>query len=542
MNAVTCLTWVHRGVAKSRPDTVQLTDEELQKMIESSAGTKPSEDDNEEESDTENDSRKDTESGKPEPGMDSVESRYHLDEYDDDDDEDDDDGALSMAALSFYPNNRQDPYLVKDEADSDEDDMLISPNDNLIVIGKVHGDYFSLEVWVNNAADGSLYCHHDAILSTCPLVVEWVGYDPGEQNAEVANLVAVGSMMPDIELWDLDVVNTLEPAFVLKGERPPKKKKAAARAAKKVKHSPGHTDAVLGLSWNRNRRQILASASADESVGIWDLSQGSVVSFFRQHGDKVQTVQWHPVEDQLLLSGSYDGCVRLFDCRSPLADASRKWSLGGEVEKVLWNHHNPFFLFAGTDSGLLACLDVRASTPVYTHSAHTAALTTLALSQTVASCLVTASDDRLLKVWDIGSLSAVPLLVSERQCKIGAIHSGAACPDEPLLFCVGGDREMKVINLKRDPKVAEHFVGSEMPIAAAESQASDNTKPSSLDAASAMSSSVSHSSASQTAPLEHSNNQPFNKLIKSHNQPPYPQKNYSKFKPINLLAFQPIEV
>lgn len=348
MNAVTCVTWVRRGVAKACPDTVRLTDEELGKVIESAAKSKSPEGDDDDDDENENESAEGSQendenqdaTAKPEKeasdiGPDSIESKYHLEDYDEDEGDNDDDGALSMATLSFYPNNRQDPYIAKDEPDSDDEDMQISPNDNLIVIGKVHGDYFSLETWVNNVADGSLYCHHDAILSTCPLAVEWVGYDPGEQGA--GNLVAIGSMSPDIELWDLDVVNTLEPAFTLKGDSSfgKRKKKKNAPKAKKTKTTPdGHTDAVLGLSWNRNRFQILASASADESIGVWDLASGTVVSFFRQHGDKVQTVQWHPVEDQLLLSGCYDGCVRLFDCRAPSAEPSRKWSLGGEIEKV----------------------------------------------------------------------------------------------------------------------------------------------------------------------------------------------------------------
>jgi len=442
-------------VAKALPDTVRLTDEELCKMIESATKSKPSENDNnDDDDDDENDAPKDENVAS---GSVSVEAKYHLENYDDeeDDSKNDEDGALSMAALSFYASNQQDPYIAKDEPDSDDEDMKISPTDNLIVLGKVNGgDYFSLEVWVNNVSDGSLYCHHDAILAECPLAIEWVGYDPGEASA--GNLVAVGSMSPDIELWDLDVVNSLEPAFMLSGE--PKKKK---KKVKKAKTSPvGHTDAVLGLSWNRNRGQILASASADESAGVWDLTSGSVVSFFTKHEEKVQAVQWHPVEDQLLVTGCYDGNVRLFDCRAPSAEPSRKWSLGGEIEKVLWNHHNPFYLFAGTEGGLLACLDVRSPDPVFTLSAHTAALTTLALSSTLPSCLITASDDELLKVWDIGtSLTAEnpPTLVTERSYKIGAVHCGGSCPNEPLLVCVGGDREMKVINLKSDTKVAKHF-------------------------------------------------------------------------------------
>jgi periodic tryptophan protein 1 len=334
MNAVTCLTWIKRGVAKEHPDTVKLTDEELSALLQSSGKLKSND------SDDEGDDKEDSQGTSSNPtvendnGMDTLETKYNLDHYDDDDDDDDvENGALSMAGLSFYDSNQQDPYLKKEEKDSDDDsDETIRPDDNLIALGKVHEDYFTLEVWVSNSSDGSLYCHHDTVLSNCPLAIEWVGFDSGDENPLSGNLVAIGSMAPDIELWDIDVVNTLEPAFVLKGEH--KKKKKHNVGSKKMKRSPGHRDAVLGLSWNQNRQSVLASASADESVGVWDLTSGVGVSFFRSHGDKVQTVQWHPVEDQLLLSGCYDGCVRLFDCRTSPGDPVKSWSLGGEIEKV----------------------------------------------------------------------------------------------------------------------------------------------------------------------------------------------------------------
>jgi len=340
MNAVTCVTWVRRGVAKAHPDLVRLPEDELQNLMSSAYGAAETESNSDEVDSSDEEPRKkakDNDSGKL---KDSLEARYSLDDYDEDDDHESEKAGLSMAGLSFYASNRQDPHLSKDDQSSDEESELsISPDENLIALGKVHGEFFSLEVWVTNVTDGSLYCHHDTILSSCPLAIEWIGFDPGESDSSSSNLVAIGNMTPDIELWDLDVVNTLEPAFCLKGKWKHKRKK---KALKKVETSRGHSDAVLALSWNKNRQQILGSASADTSVGVWDLSHGRVVSFLANHTDKVQAVQWHPVEDQLLVSGCYDGCVRLFDCRSADAGPGRQWSLGGEVEKV---YQFPQFIF-----------------------------------------------------------------------------------------------------------------------------------------------------------------------------------------------------
>jgi len=330
MNAVTCLTWVRRGIAKAHPELVRLPDDELENLLSSAGRVAETDSDNDQVDSDDEKRKKKAKNSDLDDVKESVETRYNLDDYDEDDERENEETGLT--GLSFYPSNRHDPYLSKnDQSSDDESDLTVSAEDNLIALGKVHGDFFSLEVWVTNVDDGSLYCHHDVILPSCPLALEWVGFDPGESESTSANLVAVGNMTSSIELWDLDVVNSLEPAFSLRGKQ---KRRRKDKAAKKVAVSRGHTDAILALSWNTNRQQILGSASADSSVGVWDLSRGRAVSFLTSHSDKVQAVQWHPVEDQLLVSGCYDGCVRLFDCRAPSADPSRQWALSGEVEKV----------------------------------------------------------------------------------------------------------------------------------------------------------------------------------------------------------------
>lgn len=58
----------------------------------------------------------------------------------------------------------------------------------------------------------------------------------------LGNLCAIGNMTPIIEVWDLDLIDCLEPAYKL-GCKPSKKKKQ-----KRV----GHRDAVLDVVWNHN--------------------------------------------------------------------------------------------------------------------------------------------------------------------------------------------------------------------------------------------------------------------------------------------------
>jgi len=64
--------------------------------------------------------------------------------------------------------------------------------------------------------------HHDFSLPSFPLAVEWMDCPPepvaAGQSATVGSYVAIGTMQPGIELWDLDVVDAMEPVAILGGE------------------------------------------------------------------------------------------------------------------------------------------------------------------------------------------------------------------------------------------------------------------------------------------------------------------------------------
>lgn len=462
MNFVPCLTWVKSGVAKATPEKLQLSQEELKRLIEETkADIKDTLVDEDETEDSEHEGEERRESEDMEQ-MDNAEAantgdedgdinaRYNLDDYDDDESEMN--PIFNIAGLTLYADSKDDPYItVPDEEDEKEEiqDFNIQPTDNLLVVGHVESDSSILEVYVYNQEEDDLYVHHDIVLPAYPLAVEWLDFHPSENSP--GNYIAVSDMTPVINIWDLDVVDILEPYYKL-GEKPKKKKKAKKACAM----YSGHTDAVLDLSWNRNVRNVLASGSADRTICLWDLQEAKCMLQMAHHNDKVQSLKWNPSESEILLSGGCDGLVNLCDCRTP-ESILRQWSVTGEVEKVLWNHLNTSYAFCSTDSGSVHCIDTRVDKIAYSIKAHNGAVMGLDLSFLQAGCLVTAGSDRCFKVWDVNN---EPKFIASKKMKLGSLYVAKSNPDYPFTFAFGGDNQslnLKVVNLMDIEECSEYF-------------------------------------------------------------------------------------
>lgn len=176
-------------------------------------------------------------------------------------------------------------------ADSDEDDDAsddeVRNTDSLFVVAQTDDDDSHLEVQLYSE-DGTLYVHHDIYLPEFPICLAWLDCPPylddGTQ-VNVGNYVAVGTFSPGIEIWNLDVLDPLEPSATLGGISANQSKKGKKNKPKLVDGS--HTEAVMALSWNKSFRQAIASGSADTTIKIWDVTTQKCSHTFKHHNDKV---------------------------------------------------------------------------------------------------------------------------------------------------------------------------------------------------------------------------------------------------------------
>jgi len=195
---------------------------------------------------------------------------------------------------------------------------------------------------------------------------------------------------------------------------------------------------VLGLHLDRTAN-LLASASFDTTIKLWDLDTMECVRTMYGHGDGVLCVQ---LFGRLVLSGSYDMTIILWDrdTGAPIAtladhtgwvvciqyDGKRLLSGSWDTTIRLWNvepngQHSPCqHVFWGHSEGIYFFKKKHFLMVLY------AAVTTLQFKD---NYLVSGSGDKTIRVWDIESRACLMVLQ-------GTIERGGA-ERNLMFFCVG---------------------------------------------------------------------------------------------------------
>lgn len=437
MNFVSCVKWVKQGVSQNVPENVNLNEDELKELVN---GLEDKSDDGAE--------------GTTETH--GNEDEYNFENYDNED------GNLRacLKGIVMFDENKSKKKKKKKKSntlkpqkrpkhdspsDSENEDEVIKADDNLLLVGHVDGDLSTIDVYIYNENDGDMYIHHDLMLKSPPLCIEWLSV---ETVSGPGNMCAVGTMNSVIEVWDLDLVNCVEPISKL------------GRAKKSNAHKNfGHTDAVLAIAWNSELPHILCSGSVDHRALLWDLDNGKVATEMNMFSDKVQALSWNPCNPYYLLTACADGYLRNFDCR--VYDQFHKFNLSSAVESIMWSPDNEFSCFAGTEDGYVYHVDFRSDEPVRRFQAHSQEVTGLTTDRSNAKILISISTDNCMKLWDINECG--PKLLYSKDLKLEALHCIDMNPDYPHLACIGGSSQSSNKKILQVVNVADMLAPKELP-------------------------------------------------------------------------------
>ncbi|KAL4884373.1 WD40-repeat-containing domain protein [Aspergillus karnatakaensis] len=489
---ITTSAWVRRGVAAQFPTKYDIDEKEMERISklarmqledareDLSAAQERGDGADEKDADAMEEDEKEEKEDKKDASKKSFNDdddlkEYDLDHYDSD--EVDEDGEKvtmfgNVKSLAYHEPNEEDPYLVvpEEEEDEEREELQILPTDNLLLAGKVEDEVAHLEVYVYEDEADNLYVHHDIMLPAIPLCLEWLDFPvgkSGEDASATGNFVAVGTMEPDIEVWDLDVVDSMYPNAIL-GQGGADDVKKAKKKKKSKANDEFHVDSILALSANRQHRNLLASGSADRTVKLWDLNTAKAAKSYSHHTDKVCSLDWHPKESTVLLSGSYDRTIVAADMRAP--DSKARWGVDADVETVRWDVHDPNFFYVTTDAGMVYRYDIRNvpatpkdSKPVWSLQAHDSSVSSFDINPAIPGFLATGSTDKQVKLWNVENDK--PSMVVSRKLEVGKVFSTTFAPDNEVGFrlaVAGSKGAVQIWDTSTNAAVRRAFV-SRMP-------------------------------------------------------------------------------
>ncbi|KAI1433949.1 DUF1900-domain-containing protein [Xylaria sp. CBS 124048] len=179
----------------------------------------------------------------------------------------------------------------------------------------------------------------------------------------------------------------------------------------------GHTAAVLDTDWNPFNDRVIASASDDGKVMIWQVPQDfslltdaeepadvSPFAKFSGHSRKVGQVLFNPAAENVLASASGDLTIRLWDINSGSAVHTLKHP--DIVQSLSWNADGTMLVTTSRDKKL-RIWDVRQERPAHESQGHEGAKNSRAVwlgeNNRVATTGFSKMSDRQLALWEPGN-------------------------------------------------------------------------------------------------------------------------------------------
>lgn len=361
-------------------------------------------------------------------------AKYNMDNYDDDEEEaeaDSQSASIQVDAV-FTPLHELVHPDEADESDDDpmqqdsdeEEDLTLRPTDALFVAARTEDEVPQLEVYVfeQDPKEGdNCYVHHDVMLGSFPLCLEWLSHPC---RPESTNYVAVGTFEPEIEIWNLDVIDVVYPEVTL---------------------GKGHVNAVMSLAWNRSATNFLCSGGADKRVLLWDLNAASngPLRTFSYARDKVQALAWNPVQVTSIASAAYDRVPCVLDVRAPDTSLIRLPKLAADPEQLKWASEHECVV--SDESGRVSFFDIRSpAEATCVLDAHSKSVSSLEFCPVESASgnriFLTGSADKSIKVWGREASGTVHELCSKSVSGVGKVFAAGFMADAPLVIAAGGSR------------------------------------------------------------------------------------------------------
>jgi WD40 repeat protein/serine/threonine protein kinase len=164
----------------------------------------------------------------------------------------------------------------------------------------------------------------------------------------------------------------------------------------------GHLSDVESLAFSQ-RGDKLATAGADHVVAVWDVATGKQTQSYKGHQSTVSSVCFDRADRQILSAGLHDHSVVLWDAATGVQSKAFGPFYGWIHAAVLVEHDQT--VLVATKEGQVDQIDVQTPQVIRKLLGHAQRVWSIAASHDERQ-LATASADRTVKIWNLGSGNA----------------------------------------------------------------------------------------------------------------------------------------
>ncbi|MEW6526280.1 MAG: caspase family protein [Spirochaetota bacterium] len=199
----------------------------------------------------------------------------------------------------------------------------------------------------------------------------------------------------------------------------------------------GHSEWITSVAVSPDRK-LIASASLDATIKLWDVASGRLLRTLAGHSDTVEAIAFSP-DGFILVSASADKTIKLWDVVS--GEIVQRFDTTSYVKAVAYAHDGKIIASGGED-GKITLWDVTTGKTLKKFYGHKSDITSLAFSAN-DQYIVSASKDGTIKLWEISTGEPVRTFIGHT----GEVTSIAIMPNGKFLISGSSDATVKVWNV-----------------------------------------------------------------------------------------------